>query len=115
MPPHPRFGGELTYGQGIVLSETPAEFTRAGPGFGQDTRDVLRDVAGLDDGTVQAVIDSGTAHEMPHPELHLERPYLHWIPTVMPLDWPASSQVDPAGILFNRLASWNSDAGGSEP
>jgi benzylsuccinate CoA-transferase BbsF subunit len=100
--PHARFGGELSYGQAIVLSETGAHFTRAAPAFGQDTRDVLRDVAGLDETAIQTAIDSGVAQEMPHPEIHLERPYLHWIRALMPLPWP-SSTLDPAGILYDRL------------
>jgi hypothetical protein len=32
----------------------------------------------------------------------LERPYLHWIRTLMRLPWPASS-LDPAQLFMQRL------------
>ena len=51
--PHARFGAELSYGQAIVLSETAARFTRAAPAFGEDTGDILRDVAGCTDEEVR--------------------------------------------------------------
>jgi crotonobetainyl-CoA:carnitine CoA-transferase CaiB-like acyl-CoA transferase len=102
--PHPRFGGELVYGQAISLSETPAVSSRAAPAFGQDTRAILRDLCGMGDEEIQASIESGAVHEMVHPEVHLERPYLHWIRSLLPLDWPPSTQIDPARILFDRLA-----------
>jgi crotonobetainyl-CoA:carnitine CoA-transferase CaiB-like acyl-CoA transferase len=101
--PHARFGGELTYGQAIRLTGTPATFTRAAPAFGEDTRDVLRAVAGLSDAAVESALASGVVHEMTRPDLHFERPYLHWIRAVLPLDWPPSTIVDPAAILFERL------------
>jgi crotonobetainyl-CoA:carnitine CoA-transferase CaiB-like acyl-CoA transferase len=109
--PHARFGAELSYGQAIVLSDTGARFTRAAPAFGEDTRSILRDVAGLDDDEIAAAIDSGIAHPMTHPEVHLERPYLHWLANLMPKPWPAST-VDPALILYDRLAN---ERGGDRP
>src|SRR5262249_12791181 len=39
--PSQRFRSDLAYGQAVVLSETPARFTRAAPSFGEHTRDVL--------------------------------------------------------------------------
>ncbi len=112
--PHARFGGELSFGQAMVLSATPARFERAAPGFGEHTREVLADLAGLDDDAIQAAIDAGVAHQMGQPEAHLERPYLHWIPHLMPLPWPPS-QIDPAQILYERLAREQTAGPGSDP
>jgi len=107
--PHARFGGELTYGQAICLSETPAVVSRAAPAFGEDTRDVLAEVAGFDPDEVAEAVASGAVHEMERPDVHLERPYLHWIGSVLPLEWPASTQVDPAALLFERLRVANAE------
>jgi hypothetical protein len=38
------------------------------------------------------------------PDLDLERPFLSWIPHVVPLDWPPS-RVDAAQIVFDELAA----------
>jgi benzylsuccinate CoA-transferase BbsF subunit len=103
--PHPRFDRELSYGQAITLSETPATFTRAAPAFGQDTRTVLAEVADLGETEIHDVLASGAASEMEHTGVHLERPYLHWIRAVLPLDWPPSTLVDPPSILFERLSA----------
>ena len=100
--PHARFGAELCYGQAVTLSETPARLTRAAPAFGEHTRDVLREVAGLDDEAIQQLLQDGAAHEMTHREVQLERPYYGWIRHLLPLQWPPAS-VDPAEVLFARL------------
>jgi benzylsuccinate CoA-transferase BbsF subunit len=100
--PHARFGADLSYGQAIVLSETGARFIRAAPAFGEDTVDILRDVAGCSDDEIQSALASGVAHQMSHPEVHLERPYLHWIRPLMPRAWPEPT-LDPPTILYNRL------------
>ena len=102
--PHPRFGADLSYGQAIRLCGTPGRFTRAAPGFAEHTREVLANVAGLDDAEIQAAIDSGVAHEMVRRDVHLERPYLHWIGNVVRGDWP-QSHLDPALIVFDELLS----------
>jgi benzylsuccinate CoA-transferase BbsF subunit len=101
--PHPRFGAELSYGQAIVLSDTAARFTRAAPAFGEDTADIMRDLAGCTDEEVEAALASGAAHVMTDPDVHLERPYLHWLRKLMPGAWPEST-LDPAAILYDRLA-----------
>jgi crotonobetainyl-CoA:carnitine CoA-transferase CaiB-like acyl-CoA transferase len=100
--PSTRFGAELTYGQAVVLSETPANFTRAAPAFGEHTRDILK-VVGLTEPEIDGLITSGIAHEMPHPGLRLERPYLGWVPHLLRLPWPDST-VDPAQIIFDRMS-----------
>jgi crotonobetainyl-CoA:carnitine CoA-transferase CaiB-like acyl-CoA transferase len=109
--PSQRFRSDLTYGQAVVLSATPARFTRAAPSFGQHTRDVLSDV-GYTDTEIDALVADGVAHVVQEPELGLERPFLSWIPHVMPLDWPPS-RVDAAQIVFDELAArFNAPTGG---
>jgi benzylsuccinate CoA-transferase BbsF subunit len=100
--PHARFGAELSYGQAIALSETEARFVRAAPAFGEDTVDILRDVAGCSDEEIRSLLGSGVAHQMRYPEVHLERPYLHWIRHLMPRAWPEST-LDPATVMYERL------------
>ena len=106
-----RFGGELSYGQAMVLSDTPPRFDRAAPAFGEHTRHVLQNVCGYDEDEVEALIGSGTAHAMERPHLRFERPFLHWIPNVMRLPWPPA-ELDPGTILFERLTAENRDGPG---
>jgi crotonobetainyl-CoA:carnitine CoA-transferase CaiB-like acyl-CoA transferase len=100
--PSTRFGADLTYGEGVVLRDTPGRYDRAAPAFGEHTREILRELAGLDDGGVDKLVASGIAHEMPHPELRLERPFLNWIGRMIRLPWPTAT-VDPAQVVFDQL------------
>jgi benzylsuccinate CoA-transferase BbsF subunit len=100
--PSARFGADLSYGQAVTLSDSAPTFERAAPAFGEHTREVLLDV-GFASEEVDALIDDDVAHVMAHPELHLERPFLHWIPNLVRLDWPPAT-IDPARIVFDRLA-----------
>lgn len=109
--PHARFGKELVYGQGISMTGTPPVVTRAAPAFGEDTRSVLTEVAGLDDPEVDSCIEAGAAHEMPYADVHLERPYLHWVRALVQLDWPESTQVDPMAEQFERMKAWAGESG----
>jgi benzylsuccinate CoA-transferase BbsF subunit len=102
--PHPRFGADMSYGQAIRLSGTPARFDRAAPGFGEHTREILSELGDFDDEAIQAAIDSGVAHEMVKREIRLERPFLHWIPNLVRGPWPEAN-LDPAAIIYGRLAS----------
>lgn len=102
--PHARFDAELCYGQAVALSETPARHTRAAPAFGEHTREVLGELAGMDDAAVDALIAAGAAHEMVDRDVRLERPYLGWVGTLLRLPWPPAT-VDPADILYSRLAA----------
>ena len=43
----------------IRLSETPIEYDKAAPALGQDTRKVMRQLAGLDDAEIDRLIDAG--------------------------------------------------------
>jgi len=100
--PHARFGLDLTFGQAVVMSETQARFERAAPALGEHSREILRDVGGLDDDEIDRLAAAGVVNEMQRADVHLERPFLHWIPTVMRLPWP-TSHFDPAAELMHRL------------
>ena len=43
----------------IRLSETPIEYDKAAPALGQDTREVMRALAGLDDAEIDRLIEAG--------------------------------------------------------
>ena len=100
--PHARFEAELCYGQAVRLAGTPARATRAGPAFGEHTRDVLADVAGLTYDEIDTLLETGDAHEMIHRDVRLERPFYGWLGTMTRLQWPPAT-VDPAEVLFARL------------
>jgi crotonobetainyl-CoA:carnitine CoA-transferase CaiB-like acyl-CoA transferase len=101
--PSARFGADLSYGQAVTLSDAARTFERAAPAFGEHTREVLSDVGFADD-EIDEMVDADIAHVMARPDLHLERPFLHWIPNLLRLSWPSSS-IDPARIVFDRLAA----------
>lgn len=108
--PHPRFGADLVFGQAAVMSETQPRFATAAPSIGEHTRPVLRDV-GLGDDEIDALVGRGIVHEMGSPDVTLERPYAHWIHTLMRLPWPPAS-FDPAELFMARLAAPAERAGG---
>ncbi|MFI5054354.1 MAG: CoA transferase, partial [Acidimicrobiia bacterium] len=99
--PSARFGADLSYGQAVVLSDTGRTFERAAPAFGEHTREILSEV-GFGAAEIDALVDDGVAHVMAQPELHLERPFLHWIHHLMRLPWPPAT-IDPARIVFDRF------------
>ena len=102
--PHARFSRDLVFGQAVQLSETPPRAERAAPAFGEHSRDVLRDLAGLDDAAIDALVDAGVVHVMEHDDVALERPYLHWLRKVQRLlPWGMPS-FDPATEMMQRLA-----------
>ncbi|MET0143197.1 MAG: CoA transferase [Ilumatobacteraceae bacterium] len=100
--PHPRFGGDLVFGQAVTMSDTEPRFARAAPGLGQDSRDILTAVVGMEDEEVDRLVAAGVVHEMNRPDTTLERPFLHWIHTVSHLPWPAST-FEPAELFMKRL------------
>ena len=57
--PHPTAGTVPLIGSPMRLSETPVQYRSAPPTLGQHTDEVLRDVLGLDAGTVQALRNQG--------------------------------------------------------
>lgn len=100
--PHARFGAELSYGQAVHLSETPARATRAAPAFGEHTREVLGELLGLGDDRIDELVAAEVVTEMTHRDVRLERPFYGWIGSLVRASWPASS-VEPADALFARL------------
>jgi benzylsuccinate CoA-transferase BbsF subunit len=108
--PHPRFGTDLVFGQAVTMSDTEPRYSRAAPGLGQDSRDILVDVVGLPDEEVDRLVAAGVVHEMNRPDVRLERPYLHWLRTLMHLPWPDGT-FEPAEVLMRRLED-EMEAGG---
>ena len=100
--PHARFEAELCYGQAVRLTDTPALAKRAGPAFGEHTREVLADVAGLSGAEIEALLEAGDAQEMTHTDVKLERPFYGWIGAVTRLNWPPAT-ADSSEVLFARL------------
>jgi benzylsuccinate CoA-transferase BbsF subunit len=100
--PSTRFGMELSYGEAIRLSGTPARFRRAAPAFGEHTHEVLRELASLSDDEIETLVRAGVAHAMEFRDLRLERPFLPWVRHLMSLPWPEAR--DEAGpLLFDKL------------
>jgi crotonobetainyl-CoA:carnitine CoA-transferase CaiB-like acyl-CoA transferase len=102
--PHARFPRDLVFGQAVQLSETPPRAERAAPAFGEHSRDVLRELAGLDDAAVDALVDAGVVHVMEREDVVLERPYLHWLRKIQRLLPWGEPSFDPATEMMRRLA-----------
>ena len=82
------------FGQAVRLSETPLRAERAAPAFGQDSRDVLRELTDLDEPAIERLIEDGTVEVMERGDVVFERPYLHWIRKVQRLlPWGAVGRV----------------------
>ena len=101
--PHARFPRDLVFGQAVRLSETPLRAERAAPAFGQDSRDVLRELTDLDEPAIEGLIEDGTVQVMERGDVVFERPYLHWIRKVQRLlPWGAPT-FDPATEMMRTL------------
>lgn len=68
-------GGDLFSTSALRLGDTPGDWWRAGPSMGEDTVEVLRDVAGYDDEAIAALVASGAAFTAREPQRVLQRPY----------------------------------------
>lgn len=82
--PSPRFTRELFHGHAIRMSATPGTFHRASPLFGEHTREVLAEVAGMDPADVDAMVTAGQAHDPPAPDMIIDRPYEQWLHVLFP-------------------------------
>jgi benzylsuccinate CoA-transferase BbsF subunit len=102
--PHARFPRDLVFGQAVRLSETPPRAERAAPAFGEHSREVLRELAGIDDATVDALVDAGVVHVIEHDDVVLERPYLHWLRKMQRLVPWGLPTFDPATEMMHKLA-----------
>jgi benzylsuccinate CoA-transferase BbsF subunit len=101
--PHARFSRDLVFGQAVRMSDTPPRAERAAPAFGEHSRDILRDLAGLDDDAIDRLVADGVVHEMESPDVVLERPYLHWLRHVQRLVPWGEPTFDPAAEMMRRL------------
>jgi benzylsuccinate CoA-transferase BbsF subunit len=102
--PHARFPRDLVFGQAVHLSETPPRAQWAAPALGEHSRDILRELAGLDDATIDRLVGEGVVHVMQHGDVVLERPYLHWLRNVQRLVPWGNPTFDPATEMMRRLA-----------
>ena len=59
----------------IRLSDTPWRITGGLPAIGEHTSQVLREVAGLEQEEVDALVSAGAAFEQSEPDRRLRRPY----------------------------------------
>jgi benzylsuccinate CoA-transferase BbsF subunit len=99
--PSARFGADLCFGSAVVMPDTPIVLPRAAPAMGEDTRDVLAEL-GHDAADTRRLLKSGVASAMTRTDVHLERPYLHWIDKMLCLPWPTAS-FDPARHFMANL------------
>ena len=89
--------GDLFSGHPIRLGDEPGRWWRAGPSMGEDTRDVLVEVAGMSPAEVDALIASGAAFTAAEPELTLRRPYI--------------DRLEELGLTRSELAAERSEVG----
>jgi benzylsuccinate CoA-transferase BbsF subunit len=102
--PHARFERDLVFGQAVHLSDTPPRAEHAAPAFGEHSRDVLREVAGIDDDEIDVLVEQGVVHPMVEPGVVFERPYRHWLAKVQRLVPWGTSTFDPATTMMRELA-----------
>ncbi|HVM53784.1 MAG TPA: CoA transferase [Acidimicrobiales bacterium] len=87
-PPNTRFGPDLTTSIPINLAATPGGIERGAPSFGEDNEEVLVGLAGCTPEQVAAMAERGAVWPMGDPAVRLRRPYLDWVPQLLPeLDW----------------------------
>ena len=82
--PSGRLGRDAFTDCAIKLDRTPGRWTHSGPSMGEHTREVLKDVAGLDDASIDALIAAGSSFEKAHPEITTQRPWNEWLHLLIP-------------------------------
>jgi crotonobetainyl-CoA:carnitine CoA-transferase CaiB-like acyl-CoA transferase len=112
--PHARFERDLVFGQAVHMSETPPRAEHAAPAFGEDSRDILRDLAGLDNAAIDDLVDRGVVHVMVDQGVAFERPYRHWLAKVQRLVPWGTSTFDPATTMMRGLTE-EGGAGRGDP
>jgi crotonobetainyl-CoA:carnitine CoA-transferase CaiB-like acyl-CoA transferase len=108
--PHARFARDLVFGQAVRMSDTALRAEHAAPAFGEQSRHILRDLAGFDDDAIDRLVAAGVVHEMEWPEVALERPYLHWLRHVQRLVPWGEPTFDPAAEMMRGLAADDADS-----
>jgi benzylsuccinate CoA-transferase BbsF subunit len=82
--PSLRMGRELLGGQPVGLSDPVPDVEFANAAFGEHTRELLVELAGLTDDEVTDLVGSGAAFEMTDPSITLRRPFDAWMGVVVP-------------------------------
>jgi benzylsuccinate CoA-transferase BbsF subunit len=80
--PSGRFERDLFSGQPIRFSNTPADVATSAPALGEHTVEVLREVAGLTEAEVGALLEKGVAFNAADPERVIRRPYDRYLETL---------------------------------
>lgn len=86
--PGSRFTREVFCGSPLRLSETPGQWTAAGPSSGQHTVEALTEAAGMTNQEVDDLVADGGAFVMDEPELTLQRPYEDYLHILLPGEAP---------------------------
>ena len=82
--PSSRFGREIFAGHAIRTVDPPAGVEHGGPMLGEDTVQILEDVAGFSAEEIEALLESAAAFGPTQPDLKLERPYDKFLPMLTP-------------------------------
>jgi benzylsuccinate CoA-transferase BbsF subunit len=86
-----RFGADLVCRPASASADGPAaRVRRAAPAMGEHSREILRDVAGLDEPAIDQLMSDRISEEMAQPGTQLRRPYLGWIGRLLRLRWPSA-------------------------
>jgi benzylsuccinate CoA-transferase BbsF subunit len=82
--PSERLGRDLLGGQPVGLSDPVPDLAVASAPFGRHTRELLADLAGLDDTEIDKLMARGAAFDMTDPTITLRRPYDSWLGVLVP-------------------------------
>jgi benzylsuccinate CoA-transferase BbsF subunit len=85
-----RFGADLACRPAAVSVNGAAQVRRAAPAMGEHSRQILSEVAGLEEPAIDRLISGGISEEMAQPDTQLRRPYLGWIGRLLRLGWPSA-------------------------
>ncbi len=82
--PGTRFRRDVYSGVPVHLQSTPGRTERAAPRVGEDTVEILREVAGYAPEEIDVLIETGVTQTANEPDLIVERPYDPWLHILFP-------------------------------